>query len=131
MAGNTALGGSVVTAWISPAPASAMLTSTPTSRRASLSRSPDRSETSRSGYRPPARISTCPRSLIGWPGCRPGRSGPPGRLSRPRPRRAEGGPGLGLGAYHLGEAADPLPDPGRLGEAVGEPNVGRPAAVGV
>src|SRR5215469_7374778 len=67
MAGNTALGGSAVIAGIRPASASAVSASTPASRSASRSLAPDRSDTSRSGDRPPARTSTCPRSLICLP----------------------------------------------------------------
>src|SRR5215468_11217136 len=178
MAGKTAPGGSLVIAGISPASASAMSASTPASRSASRSRLPERSDTSRSADSPPARISTCPRSLISSPPSRAlrwlreagprrrdtadaafdpapaalvsspesteaaslgrvraGRAGQHGR-ARPGPSvggrdGAERGPELDLGADDVGQAADSLPDPAGLGEAVGEPQVLGAGPVGV
>src|SRR5262249_10046039 len=66
------------------------------------------------------------------------RTGRTGQHGRARPGRAVGGrdgaergPELDLRAHHLRQAADPLPDPAGLREAVGEPQVLGARPVGV
>src|SRR5216683_1512061 len=133
MAGNTAVGGSAMRRGIRAASASAISASTPASLSASHTRRPDRSETSRSGERPPARTTTRSRSRAGPPGQVVSDNVRPGGIHasvRRRRRGPERRPQLDLALDHRGEPSYPFPDPSRLREAVRQPRIPGTGAVG-